>query len=552
MNAGCEKRVGGGAVALCPWSAAHAQDQLNRADPSIIERTLPTPVEPVAPAAPIIAATPDPTVPTVQAAPRVANAIVIDGMPEIARERFSEALMPYMGRDLSNADLAALSRAVADTARREGYPFASAVIDPQAMDSGFLHVRLDGGTLSAVRVIGFSNARADRILTRALVTGRPVRRKRLERAILLVGDIPGVTVKETKYVRQDGFGILLVTIAQDRYSAYAQIDNRGSREIGPIRSTVVATARGLVQPGDEASLIVAQTPAQPSEFFFARARYSAPVDSDGAMLSASAAFGRTAPGAALKPFDLMGYSYDFSALYAKPIVRNRGRSLWGAVEFRGLRSKQSLFGSTLRNDRLVTLTASVNGTMQAGSGILRAELRLTDGLPLPGVSHQGDARISRSDGDARFVMLSYAAEWAAPLGKTVSLALASEGQIASRPLLATMEIGVGGPGFGKGYDYAERSGDNGLLGAGELRFDLGRIARPLFDRVQLYASVDGGYASNLRGGRGGGTLLSSAAGVRVGRGRLSGMLELALPMNKDRFDSGKRDPRFSFRLSRVF
>ena len=544
--------VAGGVAALCPLNAAHAQDQLNRADPSVIERALPQPAKD-APATEAIVTTPPKSAGVVAAqAPRVASAIVVEGAPEIARERFSGALYPYIGRDLSTGELEALSRAVADVARGSGYPFASAWIEPQAMADGVLRVHLDAGSISAVRVIGHANPRADAILTRLLVTGQPVRRKRLERAILLVGDLPGVTVTQSKYIRQDGFGILLVTITEDRFSAYAQIDNRGSKEVGPIRSTGIATLRGLLGSSDEASIIIANTPVDPSEFVFVRGRYTTPVDANGGVFSASASYGMARPGAALTPLDVAGESVDFSALYSKPIVRSRAGSVWTSLELRTLRSNQTLLGSPLRNDRLTLLTASLNGTFRAGSGILRGEVRVTDGLPLPGVSKQGDARISRSDGDARFVTLSYAAEWVAPLSNRVSVALASEAQLASRPLLASIEIGVGGPTFGRGYDYSERSGDQGILGSGEIRFDLGRIAPKVVDRVQLYAAVDGGYVDNLRGGKGGGALLSTAAGVRLGRGRSSGALEVAMPLNEDRFDTGNRDPRFSFRLSRMF
>ena len=547
------KRVmAGGVAALCPWSAAQAQDQLNRADPSVIERALPQPAKAAAAPEAVVTTAVKMAEPDAALAPRVASAIVVEGADEIARDRFSDALFPYIGRDLSKSELETLSRDVADVARRKGYPFASAWIEPQSMADGVLRVHLDAGTLSAVRVIGRANPLADKILTRMLVTGRAVRRRRLERAIMLVGDIPGVTIKESKYVRQDGFGILLVTISEDRLSAYAQIDNRGSKEVGPIRSTIIANVRGVLGPGDEASIILANTPIDRSEFVFVRGRYTAPVDANGGVLSASASYGIARPGAALTPLDVTGESLDFSVLYSKPVIRSRAGSLWSTWEIRGLRSSQTLLSSPLRNDRLATLTASLNGTLQAGSGILRGEVRVTDGLPLPGVTRQGDARTSRSDGDARFVTLSYAAEWTAPLAKRVSVVLSSEGQVASRPLLATMEIGVGGPSFGRGYDYAERTGDNGILGSGELRFDLGRIAPKVIDRVQIYGAVDGGYVGNLRGGKGGGALLSTAAGVRVGRGRLSGSLEVALPLNEDRFDTSNRNPRLSFRLSRLF
>ncbi|WP_242137810.1 ShlB/FhaC/HecB family hemolysin secretion/activation protein [Sphingomonas sp. TREG-RG-20F-R18-01] len=536
-----------------PGAVAQAQTRLNQADPSILERALPRPGQPEsAPETPIITGPAAHAAPPLEAAPWVAAAIVVDGAPEVPRSAFSSAIVPYIGRNLARDDLAALSRAVADSARKAGFPFASAYVAPQALASGVLHVRLDAGTISAVRVIGAVNALADRILTRALVTGQPVRREALERAILLVGDIPGVSVKTSQLIRQDGFGILLVTIAEDRLSAYAQVDNRGSKEIGPIRTTLLANARGVFQPGDELGLLSSQTPFQPSEFVFVRARYSAPVDADGNVLSASASYGRANPGAALSALNVVGESIDAAVRASTPLVRSRTRSLWANVEFRGLRSDQTLLGSAFRNDRLATLTGSVNGSTAAGGGVLTGEVAMVVGLPIPGVTHEGDARTSRSDGDARFVTWGYALDWARPLARHISLVLSSEAQLASRPLLATMEIGAGGPAFGRAYDYAERTGDDGILGAGELRADAGAVLPGIIDRLQFYGSIDGGYVGNLRDGRGGGALLSTATGLRLGRGRVDGMVELAFPLNADRFDTGNRNPRLSFRLSRVF
>ncbi|MFH7813357.1 ShlB/FhaC/HecB family hemolysin secretion/activation protein, partial [Acetobacter lovaniensis] len=91
------------------------------------------------------------------------------------------------------------------------------------------------------------------------------------------------------------------------------------------------------------------------------------------------------------------------------------------------------------------------------------------------------------------VTLSYDLDWTTRLAPHLSLALTSQAQVASRPLLATAEIGVGGPAFGRAYDYAERTGDNGILGGAELRFDLGRTLPGIVDRTHIYGAVDGGY-----------------------------------------------------------
>ena len=266
----------------------------------------------------------------------------------------------------------------------------------------------------------------------------------------------------------------------------------------------------------------------------------------------SASYGRANPGASLKPLQVIGKSIDAALSYSTPWVRRSSHSLWASVELRGLRSKQTILARPLRSERLATLTVALNGDAKIGPGTLRGGIAAVAGLPLPGVTREGDLRASRIDGDSRYLVLGYDLDWTTQLTKRVSIVLASQAQVASRPLLATAEIGAGGPAFGRAYDYAERTGDNGILGSAEIRYDLSHVIPRVFSRVQLYGAIDGGYVGNLRAGAGGGTLLSTGAGIRLGRGTLDGMLELAFPMNKDRFDTANRHPRFTFRISQVF
>jgi len=541
---------------LCLASAlvatgTQAQVRLDRADPTITEQALPLPAKPVADASLHVEReqAAEPQLDT--APPRIATAIIVDGNQAVPTQQFAPVLVDYIGRDLSRADLAKLASAIAGVAHQAGYPFANARIEPQAMVDGVLHVRLDEGRIAAVRVIGAKNAFADRLLTHALVTDAPVRRDMLERAIMLVGDIAGLTVKDSKYIVQNGFGILLVTAEQDRASVYTQIDNRGSNEVGPLRATVLANYRGLIDAGDEIGLIGATTPTETSEFAFLRLRYSAPIDLSGSMLSVSGSFGRANPGGWLKPLNVVGESVDVGVAYTTPLLRSRAHSLWFGLEFRALHTDQTMLGRTLRDDRIATLTASLNGTSTIAAGTLRGEISVVAGLPIAGVSRQGDALVSRADGDARVVSWGSTADWTRQISDVFSVNLASIGQVASRPLLATAEIGLGGPTFGRAYDYAERTGDEGVMGSAELRADLGRVS-DVVDRLQLYGFFDGGYVDNLGNGVGGGSLLSTGTGARLGHGMLDGMIEIAFPVSDDRFDTGNKNPRVSVRVARRF
>jgi hemolysin activation/secretion protein len=542
------------ATAFLSFAAAQgamAQVILDRADPTITEQALPALPErgPERGSAAVAPPQTQSDAPSVRVTPQ---AIIVTGS-ELPATRFADIIVRYVGRELGRDDLSSLATDVAAEARRAGYPFATASIEAQQLTGGVLRVRLDEGRVDAVRVVGANSPRADRLLSRALASGRPVRRADLERAIALVGDLPGMTVRESRLVRQDGFTILLVTVEEDRASAYVQLDNRGSKEVGPIRSTVLGSVRRLFQSGDELAVLLSNTPLQPTEFAFIRARYGMPLGPDGGSVSLAGSFGRSNPGASLAALDVVGKSADAAISVAQPVVRSRTQSLIASVELRHIHIEQTLAGRRLRRDQLDVLTAAIDGAVKAGGGTLRGQFLFTAGLPFGGVSRAGDPFTSRDDGDARFITLGYAADWTVPVARKTTLILSSAGQIASRPLLATAEFGVGGPLFGRAYDFAERTGDEGIAGAAELRIDTGRIVTGVIERSALYAFVDGGVVSNLGpAGRGGGSLASTGAGLRLGLGRFEAMAELAVPLNADRFDTGDRRPRINLRLSRVF
>lgn len=138
------------------------------------------------------------------------------------------------------------------------------------------------------------------------------------------------------------------------------------------------------------------------------------------------------------------------------------------------------------------------------------------------------------------------------MGGPLSLELTGVAQVASRPLLATAEMSLGGPAIGRAYDYSERTGDQGIAGSAELQFDLRRYARTSATQFQAYAFADGGTVTNLRGGVGGGNLASTGAGLRVAVGRLGAAVELAVPLTADRLDTGNRAARVSTRLFVLF
>ena len=129
--------------------------------------------------------------------------------------------------------------------------------------------------------------------------------------------------------------------------------------------------------------------------------------------------------------------------------------------------------------------------------------------------------------------------------------VAANGQLASRPLLSAQEIGVGGSGFGRGYDFSERFGDNGFVGLVEIRESFDNLL-PGVDWVQVYQFADGGYAENMADGFGSGARWSAGAGLRATMGKTTIAVELAFPLNAARGNSERKTPRVNLSVEQNF
>ncbi|MFX8114397.1 ShlB/FhaC/HecB family hemolysin secretion/activation protein, partial [Acinetobacter baumannii] len=81
------------------------------------------------------------------------------------------------------------------------------------------------------------------------------------------------------------------------------------------------------------------------------------------------------------------------------------------------------------------------------------------------------------------------------LSEAWSLKLAAAGQLASGPLYNSQQFYLGGLSSGRGYGSAEISGDNGIAGTFEVRFEQTPNWAYL-KSYQLYSFFDAGLAWN--------------------------------------------------------
>jgi hemolysin activation/secretion protein len=174
-------------------------------------------------------------------------------------------------------------------------------------------------------------------------------------------------------------------------------------------------------------------------------------------------------------------------------------------------NQNAVFGPVYA-DRIRTASLTADYRLQdnfGGTSYLTVNYR--QGLDILGASHRDDNLLSRDGASAKFSALNFRFTRYQTLSDAWSLKFASAGQWASGPLFLSQQFYLGGAAFGRGYGSAEISGDNGIAGSVELRFDQ-RLNWKYLSGYQLYSFVDSGVAWNDGFGINDGLSLTSAGG----------------------------------------
>jgi hemolysin activation/secretion protein len=540
------------ALALCmvPGVARAMQTQVDRADPSVVEDQLRKDDRARPKARPSITiARPQAGFSDIEQS-IVVGAIRVQGATTFPPSAFAHAIEPYVGRTLAPADLQALASDVADVARSKGYGLATAWIPQQRVASGVLTVMLDEGRIEDIQVVG--NALVVRRSLAPLIRGGPVRTAELERQLLIAGDAAGVRIGKVRLDRRGDRNVLVVEAVQKRVETRAYVDNWGSSTVGPVRARLSVDFNGLLSGDDQLTVGGVVTPLQPKEFALVRAAYTKPIGFGGTEIGFGGYYAYSEPGGVLSGRNIDGRSVEAEASIRHPLVRSRSGSLWGSADLRLRDASQKIDGIKARDDRLVIAGANLFAVQQIPNGRLRGRLGASRGLGILDATRRSDPLASRTDAGGKFTKLEAWAEYEQQLGHELSLLVQTEGQVADRPLLSSEEMGLGGRSFGRAWDYREFSGDRGVAGSVELRYDIESLPRPIW-MVQPYLYADAGKVSNDRGGGGGGSLASAGGGVRIWlHGGLEAGVEAAFPLT-DGFDpAAGRDPRFSFMIGGRF
>jgi hemolysin activation/secretion protein len=466
----------------------------------------------------------------------VLRGVTVMGSTVYSAQQLQPFYQSLVGREVSLLEVYGIANQITALYRNDGYVLSQAVVPQQQIRDGVVRIQIVEGRINRVIIKDEGRLYSYNYLLQyaeRLKASQPVTQRELERYLLLLNDFPGMRVSGVLAPSDvPGTSDLILEVNYKRVDAYASIDNRGSRFLGPFQSEVSGAYNGLLDVGDRLLYRYVVSLFQPRELQFHEARFQTPVLGHGTILEVWGNYARTKPGFTLRILDIEGESWSWNIKLKQPILRTRAMNLWVYGQFNWQNSLNDVLTATISDDRLrVMRYGTTFEAVDQFRGITFVDLQVSHGLAVFG--SRGN---SREHGHADFTKVNLDVQRNQHIWGPVSAFAQFTGQYAGTQLLAPEEFGLGGRTYGRAFDPSEKTGDHGFAVAAELRYTLEDLKMPVLDlptTLQFYGFGDWGrvYHIDSTTRKSFETLASAGVGMRFTAGpRLSGQIEGAVPL----------------------
>ena len=449
------------------------------------------------------------------------NDIQIKGAVTLPAGGFRALYQPLLGKDVTLSDILDVAAAIENEYRRAGYILVRAFVPPQRVADGIFTINVVEGFIANISVEGGKPKTRDRIsrYLEPAQASKPLRLATIERALLLANDLPGVTAGGVLRPSPDtqGASELVVTVPDNPVSALLSLDNRGSRYSGLWSATADVTVNSLLDDEDQLDgSVTAALDASPQRRAMGQLRYRRPIGDQGGLLSLMGTVTHGEPGSTLQAFHVLTDSWAAGPRFTIPLERTRAQSIIVETGLTVQSASVNILGAALSHDnwRVADLGISYARSDFLG-GAWAANVDIAQGLPILGATDNGSPDLSRVGGRVDFTKLSGGIRFNRPLTDSFDLVLAAQGQYAFDPLLIGEQFAFGGTQNGRGYDAGALTGDHGLGGTVELRYDP-QLKITGLQALQPYAFFDAARVWNVQNtGPSGQSIGSVGGGVRA-------------------------------------
>lgn len=452
-------------------------------------------------------------------APFMVKTLLISGNEKIDTPTLHALVADTEGKNITLPGLSELAARITDYYHSHGYPLARAFIPAQTIQSGIVRIEILEARYGKIKLDNHSRVN-DTLLQDTLSpleSGQTIGQARLDRTLLLLSDIPGITPHTVlKAGEQIGTSDLSVNAASNPpVTGNLTVDGYGNRYTGRPRVNGTVNVINPLHHGDVLSLTGLSSGEGVN---YGRLSYESLLNGYGTRLGGSYLAMRYELGGLLSSLNAQGNAQAGSVWAKQPLIRGRDFNLYGQIGYDRTELRDRVAVSGIRtyrhlDDGTLTLFGDARDTLLSG-GVNTWNVGWTMGQVGFDVDEArlADKATARTQGTF--------SKWNASLSRLQNLTqqdglyLAFTGQWAQDNLDPSKKMIVGGPYTVRGYDMGAVSGDTAYIGTAELRHDLG-VGR--YGHWQAVAFVDSAYVQvnqhTWTGGKNNATLNGAGAGL---------------------------------------
>jgi len=419
----------------------------------------------------------------------------LDGIvPEVELQNLVHAAV---GKELGLADLRSLAKQVTAYLKGKNYLLARAYLPKQDVTEGIVEIAIIAGRIEGRASIQANESRRIRdtllasMANAGVAPGKALQSDQLERSLLLINDLPGVSARAI-LERGSAPGTTRVVIDAAEgplFSGGLSVDNFGNRYTGTVRGSAQASVNDPFGIGDQFRLALTGAEGLRSGVV----GYSLPLGSSG--LKGGINYSRLSYelGKDLSDLDAEGRADTLAVNLGYPYIRTRAFSLWQGFSYEHRDLEDEISGDVVRDRELNVATFELIASSYdrlGGGGLTSMRAGFSVGKLDLGIATDAEADAAGPDTEGGYSKFTYSLSRLQRLTNQLTLFGAVNGQWAGKNLDSSEKFLLGGPAAVRAYPVGEAAGDEGHCLTAELRYDL--PDPPSWSDIQLITFFDAG------------------------------------------------------------
>ena len=419
------------------------------------------------------------------------------GFEGVASEGELQSLVAgSLGKSLSFGDLEAIAQKITSYLKRHGWLLADVYIPAQDVTSGVIVIKISPGkgvgapSIKRDTSVRISEKPLRRIAEHSYQSGFPLNERDIERSVLLMNDLPGITAKSSLSPGiESGTSRLEYFVKEESLlSGLFWVDNQGNRYTGSWEENANLLVNDPFRQGDQFSFTIKRSEGLVQGDIGYRFPLFVYPGLTGTLNFTGMHYKLLEELAALH---YGGNSYIIDAGLSYPIVRSRKSNLTTSVNYDHKKLIDNVASKDIRDRAINRVTFSVRGDYQDAlllGGYTSWNIGVTTGK-----LHESIKDISLTKTEGGYTRFNLMLSRLQSLTESVSFDLSLTSQIAMNNLDSSEKFFLGGPNSVRAYPLGEAPGDHGGLINADIRY---RIPAPAkLGALQLSMFYDAGHVT---------------------------------------------------------